>query len=506
MKKKVMFLMMLMVLCVMCLTGCTGQYRAVIEVDDTGAAALTSSTAYYPQPLIADWAYANKDVSDSDLPDWVDTWGPNSYLRIGDDNWDYHDTSVSRADPMYYIQTSFKTGSLIYDHMLSASSTGSVYEIGIHSGQYDITNLEDYVDEFDAEFTVTSDGQFGLEKVTVGTKEYVVGGSYITYKGNSVWVIDVDGLIRANWDTVVAQAQQTGIPTLQIHFSTSALTNTSGSYRQFTDVANTAWYADAVNTLAWNGYINGVGNDCFAPMGNLTVAQVCKLITSVVVPDLDTTNPTSYWAYPYVKYCVENYWVESRGDFTAANYDVPIRRAEAIHAVAVGFGYLGVSDILTYTYATDLGLTHMEWLTAKEETGKYPWASMIGQYTMYNNLEGFNFTATGRRTTDMLGSGNVDCSDFISGSVDLSKYAITFANMYSYGIVNGDGAGNFNPLGYLTRAEYCQILYNIMYYDFVHTATPHHASLANWGNTAYNLYCDYFNIKNGSSSGFNSAS
>lgn len=46
----------------------------------------------------------------------------------------------------------------------------------------------------------------------------------------------------------------------------------------YSDVAETAWYYDAVNYVTTNGLMNGVGNDRFAPNSNLTRAMFAQIL------------------------------------------------------------------------------------------------------------------------------------------------------------------------------------------------------------------------------------
>ena len=475
--KKVLILVVMLLVCLACLTGCSGKQRFVIGVDKNGAAELDSSTVYYTREALLEWATPNRKLTQADVPDWVNVWAPAAGLTLNDSE--------------IFLQTQFNADILVYDRMLSQSSTSSVYEIGIFSGNYDVTNVEKWLSGIDCEMTVYSEGAFGLESITLGSLKFKPGSSYVTYKGNSTWVIDVDALARDNWSSVVSMARADGIPSILMNFSTSVTTDTSGTYRQFTDVPTKAWYSKAVNTLAWNGFINGIGNNRFSPDGNLTVAQVCKLLAGIVVPDIDTTNPTSYWAYPYIKYCVDHYWVEDRGVINAKNYDVPIRRAEAFHAAALAFGVDTTSDILFKIYYDN---DDMEYATYRELADKVVSSGasgMVGpgEFTRRNLLPGRSFEVTGRSCDD------VPESAMIKGSVDMSDYYQSFGQMYQGGFVNGDGKGNYNTTGYLTRAEFCQIVYNMMYYDFS-VANPHHMSSANDGlriDAAYDMYRGRFN-------------
>ena len=65
--------------------------------------------------------------------------------------------------------------------------------------------------------------------------------------------------------------------------------DTATGKSQFTDIADDYWATGFVNVGVAQGYINGVGNGKFAPQSNVTYAQMCKMLTTI-------TNYGSYAA------------------------------------------------------------------------------------------------------------------------------------------------------------------------------------------------------------------
>ena len=450
-KIKGLLLIACMVMMLACFTGC-GAFSGVIEVAADGTASMDTMTGYQTVQFAQDWAFANENYSGN--PSWVGF----SWLR--------GHLVLDMFGEKTQVITDYNADDALGEHMISKTSTSSVYEMGFLVGNYDLTKLQDKLSDFKCNVTVTSKGNFGLSKVTFMGKDYAVGSSYVTSKGNAVWSLDVAGMVRDNWSAVVASE----LPTMQLHFSTSASTGSNGGYRAFTDVKNGQWYERAVNTMYWNGLINGVGNGQFSPNSQLTVAQICKLLTNIIVPDLQPTN-NPYWAYDSIYYAVTHGWVEDRGEITPENYNVPIRRAEAFHAAAVAFRI------------------HSENNRLVPGLNEYSQLAQVGIHTYRNNLGSYNFTSA-NRSTDSLNKENwslpTDDPENRKNNFSFKFKPATFS-MYQYGFINGDQNGKVNPLNYLTRAEFCQIIYNIMYYDYIETSTPTHCSMANFGGSVPNL-------------------
>lgn len=171
---------------------------------------------------------------------------------------------------------------------------------------------------------------------------------------------------------------------------------------QFTDVAAEAWYSDAVNALAKGGLVAGIGDNKFNPEGTLTIAQFCQILARA--SNLGTgADEAGYWAAQAVKNCIDAGYVFSAGDITPENYDVAITREAAVAAM-----YL----------AKKASLTENETKLAVTEIPDF---------------------------------------DLIS-----EQYKENILNAYKYGITNGmDEARTFNPQGLLTRAQVCQLFYNL---------------------------------------------
>ena len=105
----------------------------------------------------------------------------------------------------------------------------------------------------------------------------------------------------------------------------------------FTDVAADRWYADAVNTLAFMGIINGVGNNQFAPSRTISRAEFAAIATRFAKANSNgslafTDVKRSDWFYNSVLTAVNYGWIGgySNGTFKPNNN---ITRAEVVSIV-----------------------------------------------------------------------------------------------------------------------------------------------------------------------------
>lgn len=180
-------------------------------------------------------------------------------------------------------------------------------------------------------------------------------------------------------------------------FSTSS-TAVSNVSGPFSDVPLNAWYCGAVSALAKGGLVNGTGNGQFMPTAAITYSQLCQIIAKA--KGLPIGSESSYWAAKAIQSCVSAGYIKSRGDITSANYDVAISREAATSA----------------------------------------FMKAIPQSLLVEAVS------------------NPDIPD--SASIT-PEFVFDVTNAYRYGVVKGTGGGTFNPKGILSRAEVCQMLYNI---------------------------------------------
>lgn len=106
--------------------------------------------------------------------------------------------------------------------------------------------------------------------------------------------------------------------------------------KNFTDVPAGFWCADAVNTLASLGIVNGMSDQEFAPNKPITRAQfvaICaRFAGSAMEGDSFTDVPDSYWAHDYISTGSGYGWINGVGG-GLFDPNAPITRAQAVTIV-----------------------------------------------------------------------------------------------------------------------------------------------------------------------------
>ena len=175
---------------------------------------------------------------------------------------------------------------------------------------------------------------------------------------------------------------------------------------KFLDVSENQWFYHPVMTLANGGLVQGKGNGVFDPEGTITYAEFCQILART--QGLEYGEENEYWAAKSIRSCIDMEYINNLGELTPANYDIPITREAAVAAIA-----------RTYPYASFLGgESDTAWIINKESIPDY----------------------------DMI-------------SVEYQQIILA---AYRLNITTGkDENMTFDPKGTLTRAEVCQLFYNI---------------------------------------------
>ena len=102
---------------------------------------------------------------------------------------------------------------------------------------------------------------------------------------------------------------------------------------RFTDVANGAWYYDAVTVLTSAGIVNGC-NGFFCPNDTLTYGQLIAMLTRFVVPKEapmpDGLLYTRHWSYGNIVTAVAYGWIDNAAEIEP---DRTLTRGEAVEIV-----------------------------------------------------------------------------------------------------------------------------------------------------------------------------
>lgn len=181
---------------------------------------------------------------------------------------------------------------------------------------------------------------------------------------------------------------------------------TDGKKQTFSDVNPESWYYEAIEFMASTGIVSGVGDGKFNPNGNITYAQFCQIVSNTV--NFETGAKDEYWAYKAINSCLQNGIIGNRGDINSSNYDVAMQRDAAVAGI-------------------------------------------------YRMFIGYN--------TDMLPSSRLDieAKDIPDYDKIGDAYKGDIVQAYKCGITTGvDSNGTFSPESILTRAQVCQLIYNML--------------------------------------------
>ena len=140
---------------------------------------------------------------------------------------------------------------------------------------------------------------------------------------------------------------------LALVMSMSLVTISNAAFKDADKIDHT----EAVEVMNALGVINGMPDGSFNPSGNVTRAEMAKMITIIMLGDIDAaafkgtatdlTDINGHWAEGYIKYCYSQGVIAGRGDGTfAPNANVTAVEAAKMLLVAIGYnatvqGYVG---------------------------------------------------------------------------------------------------------------------------------------------------------------------
>ena len=96
----------------------------------------------------------------------------------------------------------------------------------------------------------------------------------------------------------------------------------------FNDVSRNHWAFRAIKMMAKNGLVSGVGNGNFNPDGYITYSQFAQIAARAV--GFETGESHGYWAYKAIKSCLDNNILDDFGEISSVNYDKPMTREAAV--------------------------------------------------------------------------------------------------------------------------------------------------------------------------------
>ena len=136
---------------------------------------------------------------------------------------------------------------------------------------------------------------------------------------------------------------------------TLGLATVSAGATTFTDDADID-HQEAVEVMNSLNIINGMGDGKFDPNGNVTRAQMAKMVTIALLGDVDVSaftgtatdlkDVSGHWAEGYIKYCYSQGIISGRGN-GVFDPNANVTTAEASKMLLVALGYN--SDVRKYT-------------------------------------------------------------------------------------------------------------------------------------------------------------
>lgn len=252
------------------------------------------------------------------------------------------------------------------------------------------------------------------------------------------------------------QKDETATPTTKPETPEISEPSEMPTFQHYADVSNDAWYAEAVNAMTEGGLLKGYDDGLFHPNDIITGGELATILCRIGGED-----PSNDYFYPYESggetYLEPQNWAHHAmqmcgqmgyyGVNMAYQYNIQVVRGEAIERLAA----LAYRCIPTYHENND---RHAPTIQVSEKV----WTeSDIPDLDFEEIYQSNHFAKTGAQ--------GVVSPDFIVLG-------------YNLGIVQGvDALGNCKPFEPISRAELCQMLYNM--------GIVRESCVSMWGNTAY---------------------
>lgn len=203
--------------------------------------------------------------------------------------------------------------------------------------------------------------------------------------------------------------------------------------QRFADVAPDAWYYKAVNTMAENGILNGYSDGLFHPNDYLTEGELCTIIWRLATTDEPWAKGGPHWAHKVMR---SLHWSHAIAVYTTAapsDADDYVLRAEATTAIMALLDEAGR-------------------MTANDDDGDGVWTWTSNYYTQVHNWT---------EADNPIPDWDVIAEHAHDELFAHQWYPDRILAMYNFGFIHGkDDAGTFGVYDNLTRAEFCQMLYN----------------------------------------------
>ena len=124
------------------------------------------------------------------------------------------------------------------------------------------------------------------------------------------------------------------LPALIIIFSIFLISPTKAAI--LSDLDETAWYYDTVNSFIERGIVNGYSDGTFRPNETITYGEFYKLVAISANLEITEDDRNTHWAQKYAK--AVRYFGDSNVTTIPAKLDNKIPRKDAIRSLMISFG------------------------------------------------------------------------------------------------------------------------------------------------------------------------
>lgn len=299
----------------------------------------------------------------------------------------------------------------------AVSEAGTSLEISTSNGSLTIPNdaLKEIGEDLTVRITENEEGSVSLEiqdgsapaDLSIPVKlAFPVSGDDTEIAGSSsdvVWLVNEDGTRRIVPYGIVQDSQAVCL------LDGSNTVVIGGNPKSFTDVSDTAWYADSVAFASAREMFDGVGDGRFDPQGTMTRAMLVQLLMNI---EDGQAGPQAAAAFTDVS---SDAWYADAVSWAA---DLGLVNG-------YGNGNFGPSDSITREQLAVL---------------------------LYNYVRAMNYPVSLSVSGDLAQFSDAD--QVSSWSSEALSWAV------GAGIINGNADGTLNPKGTATRAEVATLMTN----------------------------------------------
>lgn len=248
------------------------------------------------------------------------------------------------------------------------------------------------------------------------------------------------------------------------------MTASAAGTQKFSDVPDTAWYAEAINAMADTGLLKGDGTGKFNPDSPITYGEFATLLCRIYGLPVGEHK----WHYNKME------GIDCDGSYSWAS--AAIQTTSNLHnKLDGGWGYLTSWEctdanelmnrgetvvylmIMYFHMHPEVSYSYVKFINDREANGETAYRIEEFKYTEpFTTVDGVTTTVTktGKRIAGVADE-NLNAKPAGSSSAKHGWNVKAIAAAYALDIVHGDGNGYFNPANTLTRAELCQLLYNM---------------------------------------------